>query len=208
MTLTFAEALLAAGCRHMVGVGTCLEYATLSRSRREDDPIDPQSLYARSKHAAHLVLGELFRGEKATLTWARLFHMHGPGEHPARLIPSLAAALKGGQSFALSPGEQVRDHLDVRDVASALVHLAGVRHDGPINVCSGHPVTLRAVLTLVGQKLGRAELLQFGARPYMPGEVMNLSGDATRLGETGWRPSYSDLAASIAEVVAAGAPKL
>jgi nucleoside-diphosphate-sugar epimerase len=208
MTLTLARALLTTGCRRMVGVGTCLEYATLPRPRREDDPTEPQSLYARCKHAAHLVLSELFRREQGSLTWARLFHMHGPGEHPARLIPSLAAALRNGQPFALSPGEQVRDHLDVRDVASALVHLAQTRSDGPVNICSGDPVTLRTVLEMVGQKVGRPELLQFGARPYMPGEVMNLSGDATRLRETGWRPSHPDLGASLAEVVAATAPTL
>ena len=95
--------------------------------------------------------------------------------------------------MALSPGEQVRDHLDVRDVASALLHLAVSDVEGAVNVCSGNAVTLRTVLQMIGRELGRPELLQFGARPYLAVEVMNLAGAATRLIATGWRPVHADL---------------
>ncbi|HMI84745.1 MAG TPA: NAD-dependent epimerase/dehydratase family protein [Polyangiaceae bacterium] len=202
MTLTFARAVLAGGCRRMVGVGTCVEYANLHRPRNEDDPLEPKSLYARTKHAAHLVLDELFARANARLAWARLFHMHGPGEHPTRLIPAVAASLRAGRPFALSPGEQVRDHLDVRDVASALLHLAGSDLTGPVNVCSGKPVTLRTVLETVGRELDKIDLLQFGARPYSATEVMFLAGDPARLLASGWRAEHADLAASLRDTIA------
>jgi nucleoside-diphosphate-sugar epimerase len=205
-TLTFARAVLAGGCRRMVGVGSCVEYADLPRPRSEDDPISPRSLYARCKHAAHLVVDELFARQDARLVWARLFHMHGPGERPTRLIPSLAATLRAGRPFALSPGEQVRDHLDVRDVASALLHLARCDLRGPVNVCSGKPVTLKHVLETVGRELGKVELLEFGARPYSAMEIMNLSGNPARLLGTGWRPSHADLAVSIRQTIAVDGP--
>jgi UDP-glucuronate decarboxylase len=202
-TLSFAKAALLAGCRNLVGVGTCLEYADAPGPRHENDLLDPKSLYARCKRAAHLVLGELFDRQGARLVWARLFHMHGPGENPARLLPAVIAALRAGQAFSLSPGEQMRDHLDVRDVARALVHLAGSDLKGAVNVCSGRPVTLRAVLEVVGRELERPELLHFGERPYLSGEVMNLTGIPARLFESGFRPAHADLAASIRETIAA-----
>jgi dTDP-6-deoxy-L-talose 4-dehydrogenase (NAD+) len=201
-TLTFARAALAGGCRRMVGVGSCVEYADLPRPRSEDDPIAPSSLYARCKHAAHLVLEEVFARAEGHLAWARLFHMHGPGERAARLIPAVAAALRAGRPFALSPGEQVRDHLDVRDVASALLHLAACDVTGPVNVCAGKPVTLRTVLETVGREVGKVELLQFGARPYSATEVMVLAGDPARLLGTGWRPRHTDLAQSLRDAIA------
>jgi dTDP-6-deoxy-L-talose 4-dehydrogenase (NAD+) len=201
-TLAFAKTALLAGCRNLVGVGTCLEYAPLSAPRTEEDLLEPKSLYARCKHAAHLVLSELFERRGARLTWARLFHMHGPGEHPLRLIQSVAAALRQGRPFSLSPGDQVRDHLDVRDVASALLHLATTDLAGPVNVCSGNPVTLRTVIETVGRVVGRPELLRFGERPYSQGEVMNLAGRADRLLGTGWRPAHTDLEQSIRESIA------
>jgi nucleoside-diphosphate-sugar epimerase len=201
-TLPFVRAVLNGGCRRLLGVGTCLEYADLPRPRLETDPLEPKSLYARCKHAAHLVLAELFRQSGASLAWARLFHMHGPREHPSRLIPSLAAALRAGRPFALSPGQQVRDHLDVRDVGSALVHIAvHPELEGAVNVCSGKPVTLRTVLDTVGRELGRPELLEFGKRAYLPGEVMNLAGVPSRLFESGWWPAHGDLAASIRDAL-------
>jgi dTDP-6-deoxy-L-talose 4-dehydrogenase (NAD+) len=200
--LAFARAVLAGGCRKMVGVGTCLEYADLPHPRAEDDALNPKSLYARCKHAAHLVLAGLFAREGATLSWARLFHMHGPGEHPARLVPSVAAALRAGKLFGLSPGEQVRDHMDVRDVAAALVHLAKHDINGPVNVCSGKAITLRAMLEIVGRELEHPELLAFGKRPYMPTEIMNMAGIAFRLRESGFRPSHLDLATSLRDALA------
>jgi dTDP-6-deoxy-L-talose 4-dehydrogenase (NAD+) len=205
-TLVFAKAALLAGCRRMVAAGTCLEYADLSRARGEDDPLAPVTLYARSKHAAHLVLGELYERRSAALVWARLFHMHGPGEHPARLVPSVARALRERRPFALSPGAQLRDHLDVRDVASALLHLATGDVRGAVNVCSGEPVSLRALVEAVGREVGAAELLRFGERAYRDGEVMNLTGRADRLHATGWRPGHADLAQSIRDTVAALSP--
>jgi dTDP-6-deoxy-L-talose 4-dehydrogenase (NAD+) len=207
-TLTFARAVLAGGCKRMVGVGSCVEYANLPRPRSEDDPIAPQSLYARCKHAAHLVMDELFARQDARLAWARLFHMHGPGEHAARLIPAVAASLRAGRPFALSPGEQVRDHLDVRDVASALLYLSGSDLAGPVNVCSGKPVTLRTVLETVGRELGKVELLQFGARPYSRTEIMLLAGNPARLLATGFRFRHADLAQSLRETIAVGGTTL
>ena len=196
-TLALAKATLLFGCPKMLAVGTCLEYAERPARRIESDPLDPKSLYARCKRAAHLVLEELFERAGASLTWARLFHMHGPGEHPARLIPSLAKALREGRPFALSAGDQLRDHLDVRDVASALLHLAGCPVQGPINVCSGNPVTLRAIVEAVGRECARLDLLRFGERPYAENEIMNLTGDPSRLMQTGWRPAHTDLARSV-----------
>lgn len=203
-TLVFVKAALLGGCATMVGVGTCLEYADAPHARAEDDPLDPRSLYARCKRAAHMVLGELFDQKGATLVWARLFHMHGPGEHPARLVPALAQALREGRPFALSPGEQLRDHLDVRDVASALLHLAERGASGAVNVCSGNPISLRSLMEQVGRELGRPDLLLFGERPYRPGEVMNLTGRPERLLRTGWRAAHTDLALSLRETIAAG----
>jgi nucleoside-diphosphate-sugar epimerase len=133
--------------------------------------------------------------------------MQGPGENPARLVPSVALALREGRAFALSPGEQLRDHLDVRDVASALLFIA--THPGAggaVNVCSGAPISLRGLFETVGAVVGRPELLRFGERPYREGEVMNLTGRSDRLRTTGWQPSHANLAQSIRDLVAASPP--
>ena len=191
MTTSFAERVFAGGCRKLVAVGSCAEYGDSDRLRREDDAPDPASLYASAKVGAHLVLRALAREAGAELAWGRVFHLHGPTEAPARLIPWIAGQLRQGAAVELTDGRQVRDHLHVADVAAGLVALLAPGAAGPYNICSGQPVTLRQVVEIVGRALGREDLLRFGARPHRPGEVMFLAGEATRLRALGWRPRWS-----------------
>ncbi len=197
----FAERVFASGCRKFVGVGSCAEYSSKPSPRRESDRTEPMTLYGACKRAASLVVGGLGRAAQAEVAWARIFHVHGRDEDPARLVTRVAAALARGEAVELSPGDQVRDHLHVTDVAAALAHLTGPNRAGSFNVCSGEGVTLKDVLTTVGEILGRPELLRFGARPYAADEEHYLVGDPTRLRQTGWLPALPDLRTGLADAV-------
>jgi dTDP-6-deoxy-L-talose 4-dehydrogenase (NAD+) len=188
MTVGVVRAALAGGCGRIVGAGTCLEYADLPAPRREGDPVDPRSLYASCKLAAFAVARALAAAAGASFVWGRIFHLHGPGEAPERLLPWIAGQLARGVPVELTDGLQVRDHLHVDDVAAALVALLGA--GGVVNVCSGAPVTLREVVETLADLAGRRDLLRFGARPRREGEVMCLAGDAGRLRGLGFRPRF------------------
>jgi nucleoside-diphosphate-sugar epimerase len=190
MTNAVIEASLSAGCRKFVMSGTCVEYALKDRPLVESDPSDPRTLYAACKHATWLVSRALAAAAGAELSWARIFHLHGPGEDERRLIPWVARELRAGRSVGLTDGTQVRDHLHVADIASGLIALLAPGASGIYNVCSGEPVTLRHVLETVGSVVGRGELLQFGARPHRAEETMYLVGDSTRLRSLGWAPRF------------------
>ncbi len=192
-TLALVRRVVAAGCARFVGVGTCLEYADLPRPRREDDPCDPVSLYASAKLAAFHLGRAATRGTGTTFAWARVFHPYGPGEHPARVLPSVAAALRAGTAIELSGCQQQRDPVRVEDVAAALALLAGVPDEGPFNVGTGAAVPLRAMLEELARRLGRPELLLFGRRPDRP-EPACLVGDPGRLRGLGWLPAWPSLA--------------
>ena len=189
-TIALVEAALSAGCRKLVMTGSCVEYAAAARLLREDDPADPRTLYASCKHATWLIARALAAAAHAELSWARVFHLHGPGEDTRRLIPWVTRELREGRSVDLTDGTQVRDHLHVADVASGLVTLLSSGASGVYNVCSGEPVALRLVLETVGSIVGHADLLRFGALPHRPGEIMFLAGDGRRLRSLGWTPRY------------------
>ena len=190
MTTTLVEAALGAGCRKLVIVGSCVEYAIESRLLVETDPADPRTLYAACKVAAWQVARTLAADAGAELSWARIFHLHGPGEDRRRLIPWVAAQLAAGAAVDLTDGTQVRDHLHVDDVAAGLAALIAPGASGIFNVCSGEPVTLRHVLETVGDIVGRRELLRFGARPHRREETWFLAGDSGRLRSLGWSPRF------------------
>lgn len=190
MTNAFLEAALAAGCRKLVVGGSCVEYAVANRPLVESDPADPRTLYAACKHAAWHVARRLAAEAGAELAWARIFHLHGPGEDPRRLIPWVARQLASGTAVDLTDGTQVRDHLHVADVAAGLAALLAPGASGIFNVCSGQPVTLRQVLETLADVVGGKPLLRFGARPHRAEETMFLAGDASRLRDLGWTPRF------------------
>lgn len=200
-TARLAEAAFASGCRKLVGVGTCLEYAAADRPFVESDPADPVSPYASAKHAAFLVARALAARAGAELAWARVFHLFGPGEDPSRLVPTVAASLARGEPIDVTAGEQVRDYLHVADVAAGIAALARPGASGVFNVCSGTARPLRELILAIGQLRGRADLLRFGARPYAPGEVMFLAGHADRLRGLGWAPRFPTLEAGLADTL-------
>jgi nucleoside-diphosphate-sugar epimerase len=190
MTTAFIRAAIGAGCRKAVLAGSCVEYATADRPLRETDPVVPRTLYAACKHAAGIVAGALAAPAGAELAWARIFHLHGPGESERRLIPWVARELRAGRPVELTDGTQIRDHLHVADVARGLVALLQPGAAGEYNVSSGEPVSLRRVLETVGDIVGGKHLLKFGARPHRPGETMFLAGDSGRLRALGWTPRF------------------
>jgi nucleoside-diphosphate-sugar epimerase len=201
-SLELVEVLRGRRCEHLVVAGTCAEYAPADRPLREDSRIQPWSVYGAAKASLHLLLTSSFGAGLPALGWARLFNLTGPGENSRRLLPTAARALQAGEKMALSPGLQVRDYLDVRDVASALVHLSSTRSEGSYNVCSGEGVTLRVLLQLLAEACGSdRKLLDFGARGYTSHDSMLTVGDPAQLRNTGWRPGF-DLPLTLADVAA------
>jgi nucleoside-diphosphate-sugar epimerase len=198
-SLNLARIAKESGCRHFLGVGTCLEYDTSLGTLSETSPTRPQSVYAAANLALHLVLDQ-FRGEGMGVTWARLFYLYGPMEDARRLVASVVRALLAGEPVAISPGQQVRDFLHVEDVAAALAIL-GERHlDGVFNIGSGQPITVADIATTLGRLCERESLVQLGARPYASGEPMYVCADVAKLASTGWRPTY-DLETGLSDTI-------
>ncbi len=187
-----ARAFVEAGGRRMVVAGTCAEYRWDDTVCHEaTTPLEPATLYGASKHALHVALRAYARLTGVALAWGRIFLLHGPGEPPGRLVPSVAGAMLRGEPAECSHGRQVRDLLHVADVAAGFGALVASDVTGAVNVASGIPVTLAEVVTTIGEITGRGDLLRLGAIPAAPGDPALLVADAGRLrDEVGWRPRH------------------
>lgn len=187
-----AEALADHGCARFVGVGTNAEYDTRQGWLSESTPVGPTYLYSACKLGLALTLEQLGLLTGMQVAWARLFYLYGPWEDPRRLVSSVTRALLEGREAPCSEGSQVRDFLHVEDVASALVATLRSSATGAVNVGSGQPVTVRAVVEKIGAITGRADLLRPGAVQVKAGEPAFVCADNTKLKiETGWRPRYT-----------------
>ena len=191
MSLSLAKALADAGCRRFLGIGSCFEYDYEYGYLSENlTPLKPRTLYAVSKDATRLVLESFCRGARMSFAWARIFYVYGPGEQETRLVPSVILSLMKGLPAKCTEGLQVRDYLCVEDVASALIAVAQSSFEGAVNIGSGEPVTVRAIVQLLGESLGRTDLIEFGAMKSNPVNPPFVLADVRLLREqVGWRPS-------------------
>ncbi len=200
-SLTFMRILHRIGCRRLVIAGTSLEYESSTSAVAETSPIHPTTLYAAAKHSLFLTASNFDAHDEWSVASARIFCVYGPWEDPRRLVPFLISKLLAGEMCELSPGEQIRDYSHVGDVAGALWAIAKSSVVGPVNIGSGQPVTVSSVAEQLGEILGRAELLDFGARPSPLGDPPFLVANTERLGnEVGWQPRY-DVASGLAHTV-------
>lgn len=200
-SLDLATLLVDRGCRHLVVAGTSAEYAPSGLPLSEDSPIAPNSVYGAAKASLHLLLRSSLCAGRLDLAWTRLFNITGAGEHPARLVPAVVRALLRGQSVPLTSGDQIRDVLDVEDVAEALVRLSLAQSVGTFNVSSGRGRSLRHLLCAVAERAGNSHLLDFGrvARAADDPDVVVGRNDLLRQA-TGWEPRF-DLGATVERAV-------
>jgi nucleoside-diphosphate-sugar epimerase len=182
----FAAYAAEAGTRRFVGLGTCAEYANEAGDDAypwpESRRIAPATPYGEAKAALARRLAEMAEGRaRFSFAWARLFHLFGPGENPARLVPSIMIALREGREARCSSGRPVRDFISTPSCAAALAALAISDVQGPVNIASGAPITIAAMARLVAQISGRPYLLRLGALEDRPNEAPYMVAHTGRL---------------------------
>jgi nucleoside-diphosphate-sugar epimerase len=175
-----------AGARRFIGLGTCAEYATDAGDDTypwpETRPIAPATPYGEAKAAFARRLAEMAEGRAHfSHAWARLFHLFGPGENPARLVPSIILALSEGREAQCASGRPVRDFISAQNAAAAIAALAASDVTGPVNIGSGAPISIANMARLIAEIAGRRYLLRLGALADRPNEPPYMVAHTGRL---------------------------
>jgi len=175
-----------AGTRRFVGIGTCAEYATDACDNAYPWPearhIAPATPYGEAKAAFARRLAEMAEGRAHfSHAWARLFHLFGPGENPARLVPSIILALSEGREAQCASGRPVRDFISAQSAAAAIAALAASDVTGPVNIGSGAPISIANLARLIAEIAGRPYLLRLGALADRPNEPPYMVAHTGRL---------------------------
>ncbi len=145
---SFLRAMVAAGLKRLVVSGTCYEYGMIEGELTEERTAPPANAYASAKVELLTRLERLRADSSFALTWPRLFYLWGPRQAPNSLYPQLCAAVSRGDThFPMSKGDQQRDYLPIEEAAELLVRL-GLRdgEGGVVNLCSGKPITVQALV--------------------------------------------------------------
>ncbi len=179
----FLSGLVRSGLKHLVVAGTCFEYGMASGPLSEDMPAHPTNPYGFAKDTLRTQLAFLQKATPFSLTWGRLFYLYGEAQAATSLFPQLRAAVRAGEkTFKMSRGDQLRDFLPVEEAVRLLVALAlRGANDGIVNICSGKPTSVRALVEkwLVDNQWNID--LELGYYPYPDYEPMAFWGDRKKL---------------------------
>jgi len=164
----------------------------------EDAPLDPENIYASSKAAADLLIGQMAKdGLRAVRL--RPFNHTGPGQ-----LPDLAAASFASQIAAIERGEQEpvmkvgnlsmrREFLDVRDVVDAYVkaiqRFDSLLNGSVFNIASGDAIEVDAILKILLAMSSRKINLAPDPQRMRPNDTPVMVGNAEALRRAlNWRP--------------------
>jgi dTDP-L-rhamnose 4-epimerase len=160
----------------------------------EDAPFDPRNAYASSKVAQEFYASNWARVTGGSVAALRYHNVYGPGmprDTPyAGVAAIFTSALRRGEApRVFEDGSQLRDFVNVRDVAAATVtacekHINGVR---AFNVGSGTPRTVGDMALALAQSLKGPSPVVTGQ--YRLGDVRHITADSSRLrNELAWTP--------------------
>lgn len=185
----FAES----GGRRAVFAGTCFEYGPDHGYCVESStPEAPSTLYAACKNSLRQIVLKYSANVGVSAAWARIFYLYGPFEPSARLVPSVILSLLRGGRASCTHGRQLRDFLHVEDVASALVAVLDSPARDSINIGSGEPVSIHAVVEMIAGGLDAIDRVDFGALDPLPDDAsMRVAGVDRLSKEVGWRSRWS-----------------
>jgi len=181
----------AAGGKRAVVAGTCAEYdwpRLGARPVAETALLGPKTPYGIAKHALHRALAELAAQEGLSYAWGRVFLLVGAGEHPDRLVPSVARALLANLPANCTAGRQRRDFMDTRDAGAGFAALLASEVAGAVNIGTGVAHSVAEAAETLGRLSGRPDLIRLGALPSRADDPPYLVADTGRLAaEVGFR---------------------
>lgn len=169
-----------AGIKKFLIAGSCFEYGRAGEILEfipPDAPLLPIQTYPTSKAMASTLYCGWTSIANISLKLLRIFQVYGEGEKETRFWPALKKAALEGKDFPMTEGEQIRDFINVTQVAKRFVDeldFSDVTPGVPFidNVGTGRPQSLREFAEHWWKEWNAKGKLKFGEVPYRDNEVM------------------------------------
>jgi UDP-glucose 4-epimerase len=155
--------------------------------QESDVPKEFLSHYAEQKYACEKLIIEYALRHNIPSTIFRFFNIVGPGQDPqspySGVITIFSDLARQGLALPLNDGGyQTRDFVSVHDIVTACVKVLSLAQEKwtlePINLGTGHAVTVREVAQLIVSAWGNRSKLV--SAPPRVGDVQHSKADVTR----------------------------
>lgn len=171
------------GVNFFLIAGSCFEYGKSGDEFDfipEDAELKPTNTYAISKALSSIAFKNFAVLNNVSVTYLRIFQVYGEGEVETRLWPSLRNAAISGKDFPMTKGEQIRDFIEVSEVAKYFLKevemIDAIENNATSfrvkNVGSGRPKSILEFSQYWWNRWGAKGKLLVGVIPYNSGEVM------------------------------------
>ena len=179
------EAFLANNGHRFIHTGTCLEYGHKNVPVSEFDVSVPTGIYGATKTSSVHILSSMTNSmDSGKLIILRPFGVFGEYEGIHKFIPQVIDKLTNENPVQMTLGEQIRDYIYIDDLIDAYILASTVPLKNKveiINIGSGKGIAMKDLALMISNHLGASdELLQFGALPYRPDEMMYLVANVNR----------------------------
>lgn len=165
------QAMSDLGIKHLINTGTSWQHY-------QNEAYNPVNLYAATKQAFEALLAYYVRAQGFKAITLKLFDTYGPGDTRPKLFSLLRKTARTGEVLRMSPGEQPLDLVYIDDVLDAyllaMVRLPDVTKAECFAVSNAAPLSLRELVVIYGDVVGRPLNVEWGGLPYRPREVLEL----------------------------------
>lgn len=167
------EAMVRTRCKCLINTGTSWQHYHSTEYR-------PVNLYAATKQAFEDILAYYHDAHELSCITLKLFDTFGPDDKRRKLITLILEAACNDEPIGMSPGDQVVDISHVDDVVDCLIDASSSLINSSVAInesyfVSGERLTVKELVALVADALGKPIAATFGARPYRVREVMEFS---------------------------------
>lgn len=174
------------GLKLFIQFGSSEEYGAIGSPFTETMREAPTSPYALIKQLTVNTALMLFHNYGFPVSIVRPGNLFGPYQHVTKLIPYVITQLKKGETLSVSPCEQKRDFIYVKDFVWCIGEL--ITHYNKcigeiINVSSGWSISLKEIIEICKQEIGSNSKVCYGALPYRDNEIMDLRCSIEKLSE-------------------------
>lgn len=169
-------------------------YRPTSLPIRESGIVEPQNEYAHQKRLAEIALQEVFQNQENRLCIVRVFSVLDWDVPHYSLGGAIKKLTKPNSNFELKYGDDIRDFLTPKKVASALLEIAkNSSMYGIYNLCSGTETSIFSAASQMLSLSGYANKINKISKgnsevPYLVGENAKLLGELPKL-NLEWTPS-------------------
>jgi GDP-4-dehydro-6-deoxy-D-mannose reductase len=183
----------------VISVGSSAEYGRTSAlvpKLKETDPLAPSSPYGVSKAAQGQLAAVYAQAYGLRTIHVRPFAVIGPRKR-ADAVSDFCRGIvdiEQGRAAALQTGniEAVRDFVDVRDCAAALIAISQNGSPGAVvNLCNGNGVSLSELLDRLRRVSAREFSVTADPARQRAADDVRIVGDASRLFSLGHSPNHS-----------------